>query len=155
MAGTFVTQRNLQAAAWGIDGVRLVVAAALLALQFFRKQSDLVAAGFLVFAIREGVMLSGTAATLAESAPSFAAGSALWASALLLTSVPKEFAFWVRAVGMVSSILFAVTSARIFLGRTGIADFLATAVLRLPVSCFDFHRLDLALGEVGVDEELS
>jgi hypothetical protein len=37
MAGTFVVQRNLQAAAWGLDGVALVVATALLALKFFKK----------------------------------------------------------------------------------------------------------------------
>ena len=62
-------------------------------------------------------MLSGTATTLAESAPSFAAGTALWAAALLLTSVPKEFAIWVRALSMIGSILFAITSARIFWGQ--------------------------------------
>src|SRR3989442_15141659 len=71
LVGTVVTERNLQAASWGIDGVGLVVAASLLALRFFRKGNDFVAAGFLVFAIGEGVMLSGTAATLAESVPSF------------------------------------------------------------------------------------
>jgi len=73
MIGTVVTQRNLQAASWGIDGVGLVVATALLALKFFRRGNDVVAAGFLVFAIGEGVMLSGTATTLAGSVPSFAA----------------------------------------------------------------------------------
>ena len=62
-------------------------------------------------------MLSGTATTLAESAPSFAAGTALWATALLLTSVPKEFAIWVRMAGIIGSILFAITSARIFWGQ--------------------------------------
>jgi hypothetical protein len=49
MAGTFVAARNLQAASWAIDGVGLIVATALLALQFFRKGNDVVAAGFLVF----------------------------------------------------------------------------------------------------------
>src|SRR6266478_4240396 len=100
MVGTVVTERNLQAASWGIDGVGLVVATSLLTLKFFRKGNDLVAAGFLVFAIGEGVMLSGTAASLAESVPAFAAGTALWSAALLLTSVPKEFASLVRLVGI-------------------------------------------------------
>ena len=62
-------------------------------------------------------MLSGTAAGLAGSVPSFAAGTALWAAALLLISIPKEFAAGVRVVGVVSSILFAVTAARIFWGE--------------------------------------
>jgi hypothetical protein len=117
LVGTVVTQQNLRAAFWGIDSVGLVVATALLALRFFRKGKDCVAAGFLVFAIGEGVMLSGTAATLAESVPAFAAGTALWSAALLLTSVPKEFALWIRLVGVIAAILFAITAARIFWGE--------------------------------------
>ena len=117
MAGTFVTQRNLQAASWAIDGVGLVVATALLALKFSRKGNDMVAAGFMVFAIGEGVMLAGTATTLAASVPSFAAGTALWSAALLLTSVPRAFAVWARLAGVVGAILFAITAARIFWGE--------------------------------------
>lgn len=115
--GTLVTQRNLQAASWAIDGVGLIVATALLTLKFFRKGNDVVAAGFLVFAIGESVMLVGTATSLSESVPSFAAGTALWSSALLLTSVPKQFAGWCRLVGIVGSIPFAITAARIFWGE--------------------------------------
>ena len=117
MIGTVVTQRNLQAASWGIDGVGLVVATALLAVKFFRSGNDVVAAGFLVFAIGEGVMLSGTATTLAGSVPSFGAGTALWSAALLLTGVPREFAVWARLAGVTASILFAITAARIFWGE--------------------------------------
>jgi len=117
LVGTVVTDQNLRAVSWGIDSTGLVVATALLTLKFFRKGNDFVAAGFLVFAIGEGVMLSGTAATLAESVPAFAAGTALWSAALLLTSVPREFAAWVRIVGIAGAILFAITSARIFGGE--------------------------------------
>jgi hypothetical protein len=116
MLGTMVAERNLQAAFWAVDGVGLVVATALLALRFFRTGNDVVAAGFLVFTIGESVMLSGTADSLAGSVPSFAAGSALWSAALLLTSVPKEFTSWIRLVGTVGAILFAITAARIFWG---------------------------------------
>lgn len=117
MLGTMVAERNLQAAFWAVDGVGLVVATALLALRFFRTGNDVVAAGFLVFTIGESVMLAGTAESLAGSVPSFAAGSALWSAALLLTSVPKEFASWIRLVGTVGAILFAITAARIFWGE--------------------------------------
>ena len=116
IAGTFVAQRNLQAAAWAIDGVALVVATALLALKSFRAGSDLAAAGFLVFAIGESILLVGTATTVADSVPSFAAGTALWSAALLLTSIPREFAIWTRVVAVIGAVLFAVTSARIFWG---------------------------------------
>ena len=117
MIGTFVAQRNLQAAAWGLDGVALVVATALLALKFFRKGNDLVAAGFIVFAIGEGLMLIGTATTVAESVPSFAAGAALRSAALMLTSIPRQFASWTRLTGLIGATLFAITSARTFWGE--------------------------------------
>ena len=38
LVGTVVTSQNLRAAAWGIDGVGLVVATSLLTLRFFRKE---------------------------------------------------------------------------------------------------------------------
>jgi hypothetical protein len=46
-------------------------------------------------------ILVGTATTLAGSVPSFAAGAALWSAALLLTSIPGEFALWVRLPGII------------------------------------------------------
>jgi hypothetical protein len=61
-------------------------------------------------------MLSGTAATLEGSIPSFAAGAALWSAALLLVSLPRGFAGWIRAAGILGSVLFAITAIRIFLG---------------------------------------
>ena len=117
LLGTMVTRQPVRAAAWALDSVGLVVATSLLALKFFRKGNDFVAAGFLVFAIGEGVMLSGTAATLEASAPAFAAGTALWAAALLLTSLPDEFAGWIRLAGVVGAVLFTITAARIFWGE--------------------------------------
>jgi hypothetical protein len=92
MVGTMVTQSNLRNLSWGLDSAGLVMATSLLALKFFRQGNDLVAAGFLVFAIGEGVMLSGTAAGLNGSVPAFAAGTALWATGLLLIHISREFA---------------------------------------------------------------
>ena len=117
LIGTVVTEQNVRAVSWAIDSVGLVVATSLLAMRFFRKGNDCVAAGFLVFAIGEGVMLSGTAGTLEASVPAFAAGTALWSAALLLTGVPREFAGWIRVVSTVGAVLFAITSARIFWGE--------------------------------------
>jgi hypothetical protein len=117
MAGTFVVQPAVQAVLWAIDGAGLVMAAAILCLKYFRMGQDIVAAGFMVFAIGEAVMMSGTAAGPAASVPSFAAGTALWATALLLISVPKNFAMPVRLLGVVSAILFSIVAARIFRGE--------------------------------------
>lgn len=118
LAGTLVTQPNLRNASWGLDALGLVMAASLLALKFLiRKGNEIVAGGFLVFAIGEAVMLSGTAAGLAGSVPAFAAGTGLWATSLLLISIPREFPLAVRVIGMASSILFFITSSRIFWGK--------------------------------------
>jgi len=117
MAGTFVAQPNIQALLWAIDGAGLVMAAALLTLKYLRMGHDVVAAGFLVFAIAEAVLMSGTAAGPAASVPAFAAGTALWALALLLISIPRQFALFVRLLGVVSAALFAITAARIFWGE--------------------------------------
>ena len=81
------------------------MATALLTVKFFRKGNDFVAAGFLVFAIGESVMLSGTATGLVGSIPSFAAGTALWTTSLLLISVPREFPNWVRLAGIATAVL--------------------------------------------------
>lgn len=116
MAGTMVAAANLRAAFWALDAVGLVVAASILALSYFRKDKLAVASGFLVFAIGEAVMLSGTASSLDASVPAFAAGTALWSAALLLTCVPKEFAVWTRLTGVVAAILFAIVATQIFLG---------------------------------------
>ncbi|MCZ4092416.1 hypothetical protein [Sinorhizobium psoraleae] len=117
MAGTMTSDPNLQALAWAIDGSGLVMASALLALKFHRKGSEIVAAGFLVFAIAEGVIMSGTAAGPSASVSSFGAGIALWATALLVISIPRHFPTWVRAFGIVAAVLFLVTAARIFSGE--------------------------------------
>src|SRR6516225_5107494 len=88
-----------------------------LTLKFHNMGNDIVAGGFLVFGVGEGVILSGTAAGPSASVPSFGAGVALWATALLLISVPRQFPIWVRGVGILASGLFLITAARIFWGE--------------------------------------
>src|SRR5215475_2966884 len=74
MAGTFAPTEALRGLAWGIDGAGLVVASALLAVHFFRQGQELVAAGYIVFAVGEGLLLPGATMDLASSGPSFGAG---------------------------------------------------------------------------------
>lgn len=139
MLGTMVAARNLQSAFWAVDGVALVAATAILAVKYLRAGNDCVAAGFLVFSIGEGLMLIGTATTLSASAPSFAAGAALWSAGLMLASVPGEFAGWVRVAGVIASILFAITSARIFWGAQ-----IVPVSRPLPYFAYPFLVLTLA-----------
>jgi hypothetical protein len=116
IAGTFVGQPAVRQELWAIDGVGLIVATALLALKYFRKGDDCVAAGFLVFVAGETLVLSDTAAGLAASVPFFGAGVALWSASLLMTSLPKAFPIWSRLSGIVAAILFATSAGRIFWG---------------------------------------
>jgi len=116
MAGTFAPSASLRGLAWGIDGVGLVMAGALLTLAFYRKGQDLVASGFLVFAIGEGLILLGAAMDLAASVPSFGAGTSLWALALVLISIPSVFPLPVRLLGFFAAVLFGVTALQIFAG---------------------------------------
>jgi hypothetical protein len=117
IAGTFVGQASLRQSFWAIDGVALVVATALLAVRFLRSGDDCVAAGFLVFAIGESLLVSGTAAGLEGSVPSFGGGVALWAAGLLLISVPTTLATWVRLTGVAAALVFVVVAIRIFWGE--------------------------------------
>lgn len=118
MAGSMAAQPKVQGILWAIDGAGLVMATSLLAIKYFRIGNDVVAGGFLVFAIGEGlILLSAPAAGLAGSINAFAAGTALWGTSLLLVSIPKLFALPVRILGIVSAGLFILTSAKIFWGE--------------------------------------
>ncbi|MBF0278824.1 MAG: hypothetical protein HQM13_13570 [SAR324 cluster bacterium] len=116
MAGTFAPSASMRGLLWGIDGIGLVLATALLSLYFFRKGQEFVAAGFLVFAIGEGVLLSGVGMDLNASSPSFGAGSSMWAAALVLISSSAVFPVVVRLLGFAAAALFAATSLQIFSG---------------------------------------
>jgi hypothetical protein len=117
MAGSFVTDARLRQALWAIDGVALVVAAALLCLKFARRGEDSVAAGFLVFLVGESMLLAGTAAGLEGGVASYGGGVALWSAALVLTSAPKVFPTWVRVTGVAAAVPFAITAGEIFWGE--------------------------------------
>jgi len=126
-----------------------VVATALRALKFFRKGNDLAAAGFVVFAIGEGVMLVGTATTLAASVPSFAAGTALWSAALLLTSIPPGVRELDTSGGHNRCNSVCRHIGKNPLGGTDVTNLLAIALLCIPVPRAYFCGLDLECVERG------
>ena len=116
IAGTFAPSASWRGLAWGVDGTALVVASALLAAHHGRRGNVLAAAGFLVFVAGETLVLSGSAMTLEASAPSFAAGAGLWAASLALVGASNAMPVWVRGVGLIAALLFAVVAVRIFMG---------------------------------------
>jgi hypothetical protein len=116
MAGSFAPTAELRGLAWGTDGIALVVASALLGLHHLRRGDVQLAAGFLVFLAGETLIVSGSAMDPAASAPSFAAGTGLWAAALALISASPIMPKPVRITGTIAAVLFAVTAAAIFSG---------------------------------------
>lgn len=138
MAGTFTPSPALRALAWGIDGIALIVASALLAIHHFRQGNDYLAAGFLVFLSGETLIVSGSAMELAESAASFAAGAGLWAAALALISAPRILPVFVRITGAIAAILFAITAVWMF-GGGGLTPLSKP----LPFNAYPFLALTL------------
>ena len=117
IGGTLVSSDAARQLLWLIDGVGVVVATALLAVRFLRSGDDTIAAGFIVFALGETLLISGTPAGLDASVPSFGGGVALWAAGLVLINAPRTLALWIRGAGFVGALLFAVVAARIFRGE--------------------------------------
>lgn len=134
MAGTFAPSVPVRGLLWGLDGTTLVVATVLLTIHYFRKGSDVVAAGFLVYAAGQTLILSTAAMDLAASGPMFGAGAGLWAASLFLLSVPRAAALWVRIVGVIAGALFLVVAIRIFMGN-------ALTALSAPVPFYAYPFL--------------
>ena len=117
LLGTFAPSDSLRGIAWGLDGIALVVAAALLTVHHLRRGNDLLAGGFLVFTVGQGLVVSGAAMDLAPSAPSFAAGAGLWAAALILVGASRLSPLWIRGTGLIAAGLLGVVALQIFAGR--------------------------------------
>lgn len=117
MVGTFTPSVPVRGVLWGLDGITLVVATALLTIHHFRKGNDVVAAGFLVYVAGQALILSSAAMELSASGPVLGAGAGLWAASLFLLSAPRVAALWVRVVGVVAGVLFLVVALRLFMGQ--------------------------------------
>jgi hypothetical protein len=117
MIGSFVSSASLRSLVWGLDGIGLIIAGALLAVYYFRKDYDATAAGFLIFTIGEALILSSSGVDLDANVSSFAAGTSLWAASLALISFQKVFPIFVRSTGFIAAALFAVVSIQIFTGN--------------------------------------
>lgn len=117
MAGTFVPSVSLRGLLWGLDGIALIAATALLTIHHLRRGHEVVAAGFLVFLAGETLIVSTAAMDIATSGPVFAAGVGLWAASLALVSAPNVMPSWSRVVAGVAALLLSTVAVQIFMGR--------------------------------------
>lgn len=116
MAGTFVSSSSVRGLAWGIDGVALVLAFALLAVHFVCSRQLLVGTGFLVFLTGQTLVLSTAPMSLSAGAPMLGAGTALWAAALVVISAARYAPLLVRILGFLAAVLLTGTAGQIFAG---------------------------------------
>jgi drug/metabolite transporter superfamily protein YnfA len=138
MVGTFVTSASLRGVLWGIDGIALIIATALLTTYHLRRGNEVVAAGFLVFVAGETLILCTAAMDPVASSPVFAAGVGLWAASLTIVSVPNVMPLWIRAVSAVAALLFAAVAVQVFMGH-------ALTLLSQPLPFFAYPFLVAAL----------
>jgi hypothetical protein len=117
VAGAFAPSASLRGLAWGLDGTALVVATALLTVHYFRRGEDLAAAGFLVFVAGETLIVSGSAMELEASVPTFGAGAALWAAALLMVGASGVMPRILNGIGYLGAFLLVLVAVRIFSGE--------------------------------------
>ncbi|HTL25812.1 MAG TPA: hypothetical protein VL280_04310 [Burkholderiales bacterium] len=115
IAGTF-TQPPTRGFLWALDGFALIVASALLVVHHHRQERDLMAAGFIVFAIGQGLIVSGAGMDPGDVVSPFAAGAGLWACGIALVSAPAVMPFLVRILGFITAVLFAIFALRVFSG---------------------------------------
>lgn len=115
-SGSIFTEPILQIVLYQISSIGLTVACAILTIKFLRENNDLIAAGFLLFAIGEAVMTAGAASGSVGGQASFGAGMALYVPALFLISIPKTFPLWTRISGIAATIPFSTAASIIFLG---------------------------------------
>lgn len=139
MCGSIVSSGEFRSVAWGIGSTSLILAAALLTVFYFRKGYDMLAAGFLIYAIAETAVFSSCATDLDSNIPSFGAGSFLWALAIAVLSLQKAFPLFVRCTGIIASVSFAIVSLLIFTGHP-----VSALAKPLPFFAYPFLAITLA-----------
>jgi hypothetical protein len=131
----FDTFRNIT---WGIGSGSLILAALALVMFYFRKGWDLVAVGFLAYALAEAVVFSSCATSIGNNSGTLGAGVFLWALSIAMLSFQNVFPVFVRITGSIASVLFAVCALRIFAG-----DSLNALSKPLPYFAYPFFAVTL------------
>jgi hypothetical protein len=111
--GNFIEQDNTQSVLFGLSALGLIVASVLLAVEHVSIGNRLAAAGFALVALGETRVLNPTDAPGGEA--SFAAGVLLYVPGLLLIALSTWAPRWIRLIGAIAAVPFAVHSL-VYLG---------------------------------------
>ncbi|MBK8505067.1 MAG: hypothetical protein IPL46_24405 [Saprospiraceae bacterium] len=114
--GSLVADPIMQILLYEISSVGLTSGCALLTIKYIQEKEELMAAGFLLFAIAEAVMSGGSAVGQIGGQAAFGAGLALYLPALWLISSTKKFSILFRFTGIAATIPFGIAAAKIFMG---------------------------------------
>jgi hypothetical protein len=117
MSGLVFAEPVTQLCLFVISGVGLATGVGLLAVKFMREENDLIATGFLLFAIGEAISTLNAAGDEESAVSAFAGCMLFYVVGFLLISVPARFPNWVRITGLAAAIPFLVAAARFYLGQ--------------------------------------
>ncbi|MEZ5040378.1 MAG: hypothetical protein R2828_10810 [Saprospiraceae bacterium] len=116
MSGLLFTSPITQLCLFVISGVGFTAGLSLLAVKFLREQNDLLATGFLLFAIGEAISTLNAAADEATSLSAFAGCMLFYAVGFALVCFPPKFVTWTRITGLLSALIFLIAATRFYLG---------------------------------------
>ena len=116
LSGMFFTAPTTQLCLFVISGMGLTMGLVLLAMKSLREKNDIVAAGFLLFAIGEAISTGGAAADEKTGEATFAACMLFYVVGFLLILIPARFPVWVRITGLAAAVPFLIAASRSFLG---------------------------------------
>jgi hypothetical protein len=120
--GNFLPAGTPQNIAYALSSLGIIMGSALFAAWFVQRGHSIVAVGFALLALAEGINFSGlfllAGAPTFPAAYTFAAGAALYVVALPLVSVPPAFPLWTRIIGILVALPFAAHALLWLLGRS-------------------------------------
>ena len=90
ISGSIVPSAIFRSLAWAMGSAGLILASTLLTVYYFRKGCDVVAAGFLIYAIGESVVFSSCGIDLDDNIVSFGAGTFLWALSIAVSEADSN-----------------------------------------------------------------
>jgi len=107
---------TMQKCMWEISSLGLIMAAILYARTPIMSGDIFASSGFVILAIAEAIMSSGTLVGEASQA-TFGAGTGLYGPALILIAMSSFFAMWIRGAAALSGIAFLIVAGKIFSGE--------------------------------------
>ena len=116
MSGLFFTTPTVQLCVFVISGVGFTTGLALLAVKFLREQQDLLATGFLLFAIGEAISTLSAAAEEKTGTAAFAGCMLFYFVGFMFICLTPIFPLWTRITGILSALIFLTAASRFYLG---------------------------------------